>query len=101
MVDLHAITLPHDPIALQEDTRKAAALYMACGIDPAKSVIFVQSHVAAHAELAWLLMTQTPVGWLNRMIQWKEKSRKVVRAQLLHLSDHTCIDCSDQKVWQI
>ncbi|KAK9825291.1 hypothetical protein WJX74_006524 [Apatococcus lobatus] len=77
MVDLHAITLPHDPIALQEDTRKAAALYMACGIDPAKSVIFVQSHVSAHAELAWLLMTQTPVGWLNRMIQWKEKSRKV------------------------
>ena len=79
MVDLHAITLPHDPVALQEDTRKAAALYMACGIDPAKSVIFVQSHVSAHAELAWLLMTQTPVGWLNRMIQWKEKSRKVVR----------------------
>ena len=55
MVDLHAITLPHDPLALRHSTRSSAALYVACGIDPARANIFVQSHVPAHAELTWLL----------------------------------------------
>ena len=55
MVDLHAITLPHEPKALLQSTRSSAALYLACGIDPAKASIFVQSHVPAHAELTWLL----------------------------------------------
>lgn len=69
MVDLHAITLPHSPIELRDSTRSAAALYIACGIDPAKASIFVQSHVPAHAELMWLLNCYTPMGWLKKMIQ--------------------------------
>lgn len=76
VVDLHAITLPHDRKALAETTLQAVAMYMACGIDPSKSSIFVQSHVRAHAELTWLLNCTTPIGWLQRMIQFKEKSRK-------------------------
>eukprot|EP00884_Botryococcus_braunii_P023414 jgi/Botrbrau1/9757/Bobra.85_1s0008.1 len=73
---MHAITLPHEPKDLREATRRSAALYIAAGIDPAKASIFVQSHVPAHAELTWLLMCYTPIGWLRRMIQFKEKSAK-------------------------
>ena len=62
MVDLHAITLPHEPRDLLEATRKSAALYIASGINPDKASIFVQSHVSAHAELAWLLQCYTPIG---------------------------------------
>ena len=76
VVDLHAITLPHDPKELLSATRSGAALYLACGIDPAKSKVFVQSHVSAHAEMAWLLSCITPIGWLRKMIQFKEKSKK-------------------------
>lgn len=86
VVDLHAITVPHDPAELRDSTRTLAATYIAAGIDPSKATIFVQSHVSAHAELAWLLNCVTPIGWLNRMIQFKEKSKKQgeeVRAGLL------------------
>jgi tryptophanyl-tRNA synthetase len=76
VVDLHAITVPYDPAELREKTREVAALYMACGIDPAISTIFVQSHVTAHSELAWLLNCITPLGWLNRMTQFKDKAAK-------------------------
>ncbi|KAL2643691.1 hypothetical protein R1flu_011278 [Riccia fluitans] len=76
VVDLHAITLPHEPRELTEATKKAAAVYIACGIDPSKASIFVQSHVGAHAELTWLLNCVTPISWLNKMIQFKEKARK-------------------------
>ena len=79
VVDLHAITLPHEPKALLESTRKSAATYIACGIDPEKANIFVQSHVSAHAELAWLLSCGTPIGWLRKMVQFKEKSQTRVR----------------------
>jgi tryptophanyl-tRNA synthetase len=80
VVDLHAITVPHDPVELRSATRAMAATYMAAGIDPVSkgSRIFVQSHVTAHAELQWLLNCATPIGWLNRMIQFKEKARKQV-----------------------
>ena len=78
IVDLHAITMPHEPVELLAATRRTAALYLAAGIDPAKSAIFVQSHVPAHAELAWLLQCYAPIGWLRKMIQFKEKSRKQV-----------------------
>lgn len=60
VVDLHAITVPHDPQTLARNTRDIAALYIACGIDPKISTIFVQSHVSAHAELTWLLNCITP-----------------------------------------
>lgn len=76
MADLHAITVPHDPTALAESTYKVAALYLACGIDLQHSTIFVQSHVAAHPELAWLFMCITPLNWLEDMIQFKEKAIK-------------------------
>mmetsp|Transcript_19196 Transcript_19196/g.44462 ORF Transcript_19196/g.44462 Transcript_19196/m.44462 type:complete len:440 (-) Transcript_19196:68-1387(-) len=76
VVDLHAITMPHDPKELKESTLSSAALYIAAGIDPAKSKIFVQSHVPAHSELSWLLNCITPMNWLERMIQFKEKSKK-------------------------
>lgn len=76
MADLHAITVPHDPAALAESTYKVAALYLACGIDLDCATIFVQSHVSAHSELAWLLTCITPLNWLEDMIQFKEKSVK-------------------------
>ncbi len=76
VVDLHAITVPHDPERLAEDTRTTAALYLACGIDPGQSTVFVQSHVSAHSELCWLLNCLTPLNWLERMIQFKEKAVK-------------------------
>jgi tryptophanyl-tRNA synthetase len=76
VVDLHAITAPHVPKELTKDTYRTAALYLASGIDPKCSKIFVQSHVTAHAELQWLLNCATPMGWLEKMIQYKEKAQK-------------------------
>ena len=76
VVDLHAITIPQDPAKLRESTRRTAAQYIAAGIDPASSILFVQSHVAAHAELAWVLNTITGFGEAGRMIQFKDKSAK-------------------------
>lgn len=76
IVDLHAITLPYEAPLLSKATRSTAAIYLACGVDSSKASIFVQSHVHAHVELMWLLSSSTPIGWLNRMIQFKEKSRK-------------------------
>ncbi|XP_039051231.1 tryptophan--tRNA ligase, chloroplastic/mitochondrial-like [Hibiscus syriacus] len=76
IVDLHAITLPYDTQQLSKATRNTAAIYLACGVDTSKASVFVQSHVRAHVELMWLLSSATPIGWLNRMIQFKEKSRK-------------------------
>jgi tryptophanyl-tRNA synthetase len=75
VVDLHAITLAHSAEELARATRTSAAIYIACGIDPSKASIFVQSHVQAHSELTWLLSCVTPISWLNKMIQFKEKSR--------------------------
>jgi len=76
IVDLHAITTPYEPKDLQKNILEATAIYLAAGIDPEKSVIFVQSEVKEHAELAWLLGTITPMGELSRMTQFKEKSKK-------------------------
>ena len=76
IVDLHAVTVSHDPATLRAKTRELAALYFACGIDPVKSDVFVQSHVSAHAELAWLLNCVTPLGWLQRMTQYKDKAQR-------------------------
>ena len=76
VVDLHAITVPHDPQTLAANTYTTAALYLACGISLEHSCIFVQSHISAHSELAWLLNCITPLNWLQRMIQFKEKAIK-------------------------
>jgi tryptophanyl-tRNA synthetase len=85
VVDLHAITAPHNPSELAENTRRMAALYIACGIDPQLSTIFVQSHISAHAELTWLLNCITPLNWLERMIQFKEKAIKQGERRLVRL----------------
>ena len=76
VVDLHAITTPQDPQELRQKTRESVAIYIAAGIDPEVSTIFVQSHITAHSELAWMLTCLAPLGWLNRMTQFKDKSAR-------------------------
>ncbi len=76
VVDWHAITVPYEPKTFQQKIKEVAAVYLAAGINPEKSIIFVQSQVKEHAELAWLLNTITPLGDLTRMTQFKEKSAK-------------------------
>jgi tryptophanyl-tRNA synthetase len=76
VVDLHAITVPQDPVELRRQTREVVAAYIAAGIDPKRSVIFNQSAVPGHSELAWLLGVETPLGWLNKMTQFKDKAGK-------------------------
>ena len=76
VVDEHAITVRQDPAALRRQTRETAALLLASGIDPEKSIVFVQSHVPAHAQLSWVLGCFCPFGDLTRMHQFKEKSKK-------------------------
>lgn len=76
LADLHSITVDQDPANLFESTLHTAAIYLAAGIDPKKSAIFTQSSVPEHAELAWLLNCMTPLGWLKRMTQFKDKAGK-------------------------
>jgi len=76
VVDLHAITLWQDPAVIADQTREAAAAYIASGVDPAQSILFNQSQVAAHAELAWIFECVARIGWLNRMTQFKDKAGK-------------------------
>lgn len=76
IADLHAITVPQDPATLRANTKKALVQYLACGLDPDKNVIFAQSHVHEHPELAWVLDCNTYMGELSRMTQFKEKSKK-------------------------
>ena len=76
IVDHHAITMPQDPKELRQSTLELAAAYIACGLDPKKNAIFVQSSVSAHTELGWMMTCQTPMGWLKRMTQFKDKAGK-------------------------
>ena len=76
IVDLHAITVPQNPADLRRQTRELAALLLACGIDPQQTTLFVQSHVRAHAECSWVFSCITPLGWLERMTQYKAKAQK-------------------------
>lgn len=76
LVDLHAITVWQDPVKLQDSTRKAAAAFMASGIDPDRSILFNQSQVSAHAELAWVFNCVARMGWLGRMTQFKDRAGK-------------------------
>ncbi|MBD3208258.1 MAG: tryptophan--tRNA ligase, partial [Candidatus Nealsonbacteria bacterium] len=76
IVDLHAITTPYKKEELQENIIESAVAYLAAGLNPEKSIIFVQSQIKEHAELAWLLETITPLGELKRMTQFKDKSKK-------------------------
>jgi tryptophanyl-tRNA synthetase len=94
IVDLHAITVKQEPDELRAQTRSLAAMLFACGIDPASSTLFVQSHVSAHAELAWILNCVTPVGWLERMTQYKMKSRNQERISV-GLLDYPVLQAGD------
>ncbi len=100
VVDLHAITVPHDPKALAANTYTVAALYLACGIDLNYSTIFVQSHISAHAELTWLFNCITPLNWLERMIQFKEKAIKQGENVSIGLLDYPVLMASDILLYQ-
>ena len=74
IVDLHALTVYQDPNNLNHQIKSLAAILFAAGLDPAKCSVFIQSHVKEHSELCWLLNCITPIGWLERMTQYKDKS---------------------------
>ncbi|NEP02780.1 MAG: tryptophan--tRNA ligase [Symploca sp. SIO2E9] len=95
VVDLHAITVPHNPSTLKENTYKTAALYLACGLDLEHCKIFVQSHICAHSELTWLLNCVTPLNWLERMIQFKEKAVKQGENVSVGLLDYPVLMAAD------
>lgn len=80
-MNLHAITVPQNPVELRQNVLDAAAIYLACGLDPKRSAIFVQSEVREHAELAWVLGCITPMGWLKRMTQFKDKTLQEVNEE--------------------
>jgi len=95
VVDMHTITVPQDPEVLRANVREVAGLLFAAGIDEKYSVVFVQSHVRAHAELAWLLNCVTPMGWLHRMTQFKEKSAKQKEEVSIGLFDYPVLQAAD------
>ena len=95
IVDLHAITMPQDPEELTGNTREVTAGLLAAGLDPKTCIIFNQSRVAAHAELSWILNCFTPLGWLNRMTQFKEKAGKKRDSALLGLYAYPVLMAAD------
>ena len=95
IVDLHAITVPQDPAELIANTREVTAGLLAAGLDPKRCIIFNQSSVAAHAELSWILNCFTPLGWLNRMTQFKEKAGKKRESALLGLYAYPVLMAAD------
>ena len=95
IVDLHAITVHENKMKLKENTEMIAAAYIASGIDPKKNIIFVQSCISGHAELAWILGCHTPIGWLNRMTQFKDKAGKNKEKAPLGLYSYPVLMASD------
>ena len=95
LVDLHAITVWQDPKILRQQTREAAAAFMAAGIDPSRSVLFNQSQVPAHAELGWMLNCVARLGWMNRMTQFKDKAGKNAEAVSLGLYAYPALMAAD------
>ncbi len=100
IVDLHAITVRQDPAALKEACLDGLALYLACGIDPNKSSIFMQSHVPEHAQLSWVLNCYTQMGELNRMTQFKDKSQKNASNINVGLYSYPVLQAADILVYQ-
>jgi len=95
IVDLHAITIPQEPASLRAKTRELAGLLIAAGIAPERSALFIQSHIAAHSELAWILNCLTPMGWMLRMTQFKEKSDKLREQVSVGLFDYPALMAAD------
>lgn len=100
LVDLHTITVRQDPKLLRQHLYDFLALYIACGLDPKKSIIFCQSHVAAHAQLAWILNCYTTMGELGRMIQFKEKSKKSSSGTNIGLFTYPVLMAADILLYQ-
>jgi len=100
IVDLHALTVPYDPKKLQELILEKAIAYLAAGVNPEKSIIFVQSQVRKHTELTWLLNTVTPLGDLGRMTQYKEKSKKFKSNLNAGLLDYPVLMAADILLYQ-
>ncbi|HEV7370160.1 tryptophan--tRNA ligase [Arenibaculum sp.] len=100
IVDLHALTLPQDPAVLLSNTREVAAAYIAAGIDPERCVIFNQSAVAQHAELSWILSCHAPLGWLNRMTQFKDKAGKHRENAVLGLYAYPVLMAADILIYK-
>ncbi len=95
IVDLHAITVQQDPKVLKAKTRELAGLLFAAGIDPKQSILFIQSHISAHAELAWILNCFIPMGWMQRMTQFKEKSHDLKEQASVGLFDYPALMAAD------
>ncbi|MBH5321028.1 tryptophan--tRNA ligase [Aurantiacibacter sediminis] len=100
LADLHAISMPHDPAELHASTLEMVATLVACGLDPAKSVLFNQAQVPQHAELQWLLMGTARMGWLNRMTQWKDKAGKNREGQSVALFGYPVLQAADVLLYQ-
>ena len=100
IVDLHALTVRNEPAELRRRARSLLALYIACGLDPAKNILFVQSHVPAHAELTWVLNCYTYMGELSRMTQYKEKSARHSENINAGLFDYPVLMASDILLYQ-
>ena len=100
LADLHAISQPHDPAELRRATLEMAAALVACGIDPARSVLFNQAQAPAHAELQWLLSGTARMGWLNRMTQWKDKAGKNREGQSAALFTYPVLQAADVLLYQ-
>lgn len=100
LADLHAITVHNDPAELSDNCRNMVAALVAAGIDPAQSILFNQARVPAHAELAWMLICNTPMGWLDRMTQFKEKSGKHKQRSSLGLYGYPVLQAADVLAYQ-
>jgi tryptophanyl-tRNA synthetase len=100
IVDLHAITVPQEPQILKVKTREVTGLLFAAGIDPELSVVFIQSHIGAHAELAWILNCFTPMGWMQRMTQFKQKAEKQKEQVSVGLFDYPALMAADILLYQ-
>jgi tryptophanyl-tRNA synthetase len=100
LADLHAISMPHDPAELHSSTLELVATLVACGLDPAKTVLFNQAQVPAHAELQWLLSGTARMGWLNRMTQWKDKAGKNREGQSVALFAYPVLQAADVLLYQ-
>jgi len=100
LADLHALTVDIEPAQLRSNVREMAAALIASGIDPAKSTLFAQSAVPAHAELCWILNGTARMGWLNRMTQWKDKAGKNREGASVALFDYPVLQAADVLVYQ-
>jgi tryptophanyl-tRNA synthetase len=100
VVDLHAITLPVEKGALADQTRQIAAAFLACGLDPKRSIIFAQSSVTAHSELAWIFNCVARMGWLERMTQFKDKAGKDAERMSVGLFDYPVLQAADILVYK-